>query len=172
MNYFVAQSCPTLCDHMDYTVYGILQARILDWVDFPFSRGSSQLRGWTQLTCTAGRSFTSWATRKPSASKDIIKKVKSQSIEWKTGFTNHISCKGLASRIYQELLQVNKHKSHNAITIWAMAFNMYFSKKDILTTNKKMKWCSASLVTWKWNQNHLRTTSMTIIRKTKTSQDR
>ena len=127
----VAQLCLTLCDHMDYTVYGILQARILDWVDFPFSRGSSQLRGWT-----------------------------------------HIYCKGLASRIYQELLQVNKHKSHNAITIWAMAFNMYFSKKDILTTNKKMKWCSASLVTWKWNQNHLRTTSMTIIRKTKTSQDR
>ena len=76
---------------------------------------------------------------KPSASKDIIKKVKSQSTKWKTGFTNHISYKGLASRIYQELLQVNKHKSHNAITIWAMDFNMYFSKEDILTTNKKMK---------------------------------
>ena len=35
----VAQSCPTLCDHMDYTVHGILQARILEWVAFPFSRG-------------------------------------------------------------------------------------------------------------------------------------
>ena len=31
----VAQSCPTLCDPMDYTVYGILQARILEWVAFP-----------------------------------------------------------------------------------------------------------------------------------------
>ena len=40
----VAQSCPTLCDPMDYTVYGILQARILEWVAFPFSRGSSQSR--------------------------------------------------------------------------------------------------------------------------------
>ena len=37
----VAQSCLTLCDPMDYTVPGILQARILEWVAFPFFRGSS-----------------------------------------------------------------------------------------------------------------------------------
>ena len=37
----VVQSCPTLCDPMDYTVHRILQARILEWVAFPFSRGSS-----------------------------------------------------------------------------------------------------------------------------------
>ena len=41
----VAQWNPTLCDPMDYTVRGILQARILEWVAFPFSRGSSQLKG-------------------------------------------------------------------------------------------------------------------------------
>ena len=40
----VAQSCLTLCDPTDYTVHGILQARILEWVDIPFSRGSSQPR--------------------------------------------------------------------------------------------------------------------------------
>ena len=40
----VAQSCPTLCDPMDYRVHRILQARILEWVAFPFSRGSSQPR--------------------------------------------------------------------------------------------------------------------------------
>ena len=40
----VSQSCPTLCDPMDYTVHGILQARILERVAFPFSRGSSQPR--------------------------------------------------------------------------------------------------------------------------------
>ena len=34
----VAQSCPPLCDPMDYTVHGILQARILQWVAFPFPR--------------------------------------------------------------------------------------------------------------------------------------
>ena len=37
----VTQLCLTLCDPMDYTVRGILQARILEWVAFPFSRGSS-----------------------------------------------------------------------------------------------------------------------------------
>ena len=38
----IAQSCLTLCDLMDCTIYGILQARILEWVAFPFCRGSSQ----------------------------------------------------------------------------------------------------------------------------------
>ena len=59
----VTQSCPSLCDPMDYTVHGILQARILEWVAFPFSRGSSQPRDWTQVSCITGRFFTSWATR-------------------------------------------------------------------------------------------------------------
>ena len=40
----VAQSCPILCDPMDYIVYEILQARILEWVAYSFSRGSSQPR--------------------------------------------------------------------------------------------------------------------------------
>ena len=40
----VAQSCLTLCDPIDYTVNGILQARVLEWVAIPFSRGSSQTR--------------------------------------------------------------------------------------------------------------------------------
>ena len=47
----VAQSCPTLGNPMDYTVHGILQARILEWVAFPFSRGSSQPRDRTQVSC-------------------------------------------------------------------------------------------------------------------------
>ena len=54
-----AQSCPTLCDPMDYTIHGILQARILTWVAFPFSRGSSQPRDQTQVSCIAGRFLTS-----------------------------------------------------------------------------------------------------------------
>ena len=45
----VAQLCPTLCDPMAYTVHGILQARILQWVAFPFSRGSSQPRHQTRV---------------------------------------------------------------------------------------------------------------------------
>ena len=46
----VVQSCLTLCDPMDYTVHGILQARILEWVAFTFSRGSSQPRDQTQVS--------------------------------------------------------------------------------------------------------------------------
>ena len=59
----VTQLCPTLCDPMDYTVHGILQAKILEWVAFPFSSGSSQPRDQTQVSHIAGRFFTSWATR-------------------------------------------------------------------------------------------------------------
>ena len=42
----VTQLCPTLCDPMDCTVHGILQATVLEWVAFPFSKGSSQPRDW------------------------------------------------------------------------------------------------------------------------------
>ena len=55
----VAQLCPTLCDPMDYTAHGILQARIREWVAIPFSRESSQPRDQTQVSPFAGRFFTS-----------------------------------------------------------------------------------------------------------------
>ena len=48
----VTYSCLTLCDPMDYTVHGILQARILEWVAFPFSRVPSQPRNWTRVSQT------------------------------------------------------------------------------------------------------------------------
>ena len=55
----VAQLCPTLCNPMDYTVCGLLQAGILEWAAFSFSRGSSQRRDRIQVFCTAGGFFTS-----------------------------------------------------------------------------------------------------------------
>ena len=58
----VSQCCLTLCHPMDYT--WILQARILEWVAFPFSKGSSQPRDWTQVSNIAGGFFTSWVTGK------------------------------------------------------------------------------------------------------------
>ena len=63
----VAQSCLTLCDSMDCSlpdssVHGIFQARILDWVVVPFSKGSSQSRDRTHVSHTAGGFFTIWAT--------------------------------------------------------------------------------------------------------------
>ena len=59
----VTLSCLTFCNPMDYTVRGILQARILEQVAFPFSRGSSQCRDQTQVSHVAGGFFTRWATR-------------------------------------------------------------------------------------------------------------
>ena len=58
----VAQWCPTLCHPMDYTVHGILQARTLEWVAFPFSK-SSRPRIRTHVSHIVGGFFTSWATR-------------------------------------------------------------------------------------------------------------
>ena len=68
------QSCPTLCDPMDYSspgssVYGILQARILEWVAIPFSRGSSWPSDQIWVSCIVGRFFTSWATREAPYSR-------------------------------------------------------------------------------------------------------
>ena len=61
VNVKVAQSCPTRCNAMDYiyTVHGILQATILEWVAFPFSRGSSQPRDRTPVSRIAGGFLTS-----------------------------------------------------------------------------------------------------------------
>ena len=64
------QSCPTLCDPMDFSpagssVHGISQARVLEWVAIYFSRGSSQPRDPTQVSCIAGRFFTAEPPGKP-----------------------------------------------------------------------------------------------------------
>ena len=70
----ITKLCPTLCNHMDrsppgFFVHGILQARILEWVSIPFSRGSSQPRDQTQVSHIAGGLFTSWATREALVSR-------------------------------------------------------------------------------------------------------
>ena len=61
----VTQSCPALCDCMNYTVHGILQARILGWVAIPFSRGSSQSRNRTQVSSIASWFLPSEPSGKP-----------------------------------------------------------------------------------------------------------
>ena len=65
----VAQSCPTLWDPVTCrlpgsSVRGILQARILEWISIPFSRGYFWPKDWTQVSCTVGRFFTIWTTGK------------------------------------------------------------------------------------------------------------
>ena len=63
----ITQMCPTLCDPMDCSppgssVHGTFQARILEWIAISFSRGSSQPKDWTPVSCIAGRIFTVWTT--------------------------------------------------------------------------------------------------------------
>ena len=53
----VTQSCLILCDPMDYTIHGILQARILEWVALSFSRGTSRSSDRTKVPFIKGRFF-------------------------------------------------------------------------------------------------------------------
>ena len=96
----VTQSCPpTLCDPMDCSppgssVYGVLQARILEWVAISFSRESSRPRDWTQVSHTVDRRFTVWATREVSTlnihwkdwSSNTLAIWCKQSTHWKTAW--------------------------------------------------------------------------------------
>ena len=80
----VVQSCPTLWDPIDCnlpgsSVHGIFQARILEWVAISFSKGSSPPRDQTQVSCTAGRLFTVWATRE---SQDIVSRTQICQVLW------------------------------------------------------------------------------------------
>ena len=59
------QLCLTLCDPMDHTAHGILQAKILEWVAFPFSKGSSQPRDRTQVSHIAADSLPAEPPGKP-----------------------------------------------------------------------------------------------------------
>ena len=82
----VAQSCPTLCIHMDYIAHpaplskGILQERILEWVAMPSSRESSQPRDQTQVSRIADRFFTVWATREAPEWSYALKNGKNKNL--------------------------------------------------------------------------------------------
>ena len=88
----VAQSCLTLCDPMDCSlsgssVYGIFQARVLEWIAISFSRESSRSRNRTPVSHIAGRRFTIWATREALASSSRNHFSLPISLLWASGFT-------------------------------------------------------------------------------------
>ena len=75
----VAQLCRTLWNPMDYSlpgssVHGILQARILEGIAIPFSKGSSWFRARTQVSYMVGRFFTIWATRETQLAYCLVSK--------------------------------------------------------------------------------------------------
>ena len=95
----VTQSCltlwdPTNCSLSGSSIHGIPQARILEWIAVPFSRGSSWPRDLTQVSCTTSRFFTIWATGK------IMKVI-----------TIHLKCLG---RIYKQKYKIKHFNNLNS----------------------------------------------------------
>ena len=84
------QSCLTLCNPMDYTVHGILQARILEWVAVPFSKGSSQPRDRTRVSHIADGFFASWATREAHVCVYVYSKISTREC-WMSEWINWIN---------------------------------------------------------------------------------
>ena len=78
--------------------------------------------------------------------KEIISKVKRQPSEWEKIIANETTDKGLISKIYRQLIQLNARKTNNPIKKWEKDLNIHFSKEDIQMTNKHVKRWSTSLI--------------------------
>ena len=131
---------------MDYIVHGILQARILEWVAFPFSRGSSQPRNQTQVSWIAGTFFTSWATREAFASlerKGNHKQNEDNLPNEEKIIANDANDKGLISKIYKKLQLSIKQIIHQKM---GRRPKQTFLQRRHTDDQNTLKSCSISLI--------------------------
>ena len=131
----VAQSCPTLCESCsvvsDSLLPEILQARILEWVAVPFSRGSSQPRDRTRVSCLAGGFFTNWAIREAQLKGMSIWVVRAYQVPEQV---NEKKCKSyipssiLECQYFKPILKASRGEKH--LTYWIRHFNVTKSSTD------------------------------------------
>ena len=78
--------------------------------------------------------------------KESLSKVKRQPSEWEKRIANEATDKGLISKIYKQLLQLNSRKINDPIKKWANELNRHVSKEDTQMANTHMKRYSTSLI--------------------------
>ena len=135
----VTQSCLTPCDPMDCSPPGsvqeILQARILEWVVISFSRGSSELRDWTLVSCTAGRFFTHWATKEDPKRDPIVALILLKS--WFQKVLIPLSLQGLPCSLL--LSMVFEEKVHVTYLFCITVYLNVADTRDMITNNSRLK---------------------------------